>query len=57
MVKMRKVDETYKNGLIVIGGGITGLTSAVTWARFHDTEKEPVLIIEKEPKLGGFVTS
>ncbi|MCE7741606.1 MAG: NAD(P)/FAD-dependent oxidoreductase [Candidatus Heimdallarchaeota archaeon] len=54
---MSQDDKNKKNGLIVIGGGITGLTSAVTWARFHDTEKEPVLIIEKEPKLGGFVTS
>jgi len=54
---MSQIDKTEKKGLIVIGGGITGLTSAVTWARFHDTKKDPVLIIEKEPKTGGFVTS
>jgi len=54
---MNKVDANKKYGLIVIGAGITGLTSAVTWARFHDTKNEPVLLIEKEPKTGGFVTS
>jgi len=50
---------TIKNkySLIVIGGGITGLSSALTWALNHDVKKEPVLIIEKEPKTGGYVTS
>jgi len=48
---------TNKYGLIVIGGGITGLSSALTWALNHDVKKEPVLIIEKEPKTGGYVTS
>ncbi|NHJ49006.1 MAG: NAD(P)/FAD-dependent oxidoreductase [Asgard group archaeon] len=46
-----------KYSLIVIGGGITGLSSALTWAINHDTAKEPVLLIEKEPKTGGYVTS
>jgi all-trans-retinol 13,14-reductase len=46
-----------KYGLIVIGGGITGLSSALTWAMYHDVKEEPVLIIEKEPKTGGYVTS
>ena len=57
------MNDSYSNynkdkmGLIVIGGGITGLSSALTWAINHDTEQEPVLLIEKEPKTGGFVTS
>jgi phytoene dehydrogenase-like protein len=51
------MNEIKKYGLIVIGGGITGLSSALTWALNHDVKKEPVLIIEKEPKTGGFVTS
>jgi all-trans-retinol 13,14-reductase len=50
-------EETDNKSLIVIGGGITGLSSALTWALNHDVEKEPVILIEKEPKTGGYVTS
>ena len=46
-----------KYGLIVVGGGMTGLSSALTWALNHDVKEEPVLLIEKEPKTGGYVTS
>ncbi|NHJ88053.1 MAG: NAD(P)/FAD-dependent oxidoreductase [Asgard group archaeon] len=46
-----------KVSLIVIGGGISGLSAALTWAHTHDLSKEPVLLVEKEPKTGGFVTS
>jgi len=46
-----------KKKLIVIGGGITGLSTGLTWAQNHDVKKEPVLIIEKESKSGGYVTS
>ncbi len=49
--------DTNKYSLIVVGGGITGLSSGLTWAKYHDVKKEPVLIIEKEPKTGGYVTS
>ncbi len=49
--------EGKKYGLIVIGGGMTGLSTALTWALNHDLNKEPVLLIEKEPKTGGYVTS
>ena len=51
------MNKINKYGLIVVGGGITGLSSALTWAQYHDVKKEPVLIIEKEPKTGGYVTS
>ncbi len=51
------MNTTKKYGLIVVGGGITGLSSALTWAMNHDVKKDPVLIIEKEPKTGGYVTS
>jgi protoporphyrinogen oxidase len=47
------MNNINKYGLIVIGGGITGLSSALTWALYHDVKKEPVLIVEKEPKTGG----
>ncbi|MFX0012329.1 MAG: phytoene desaturase family protein, partial [Candidatus Hermodarchaeota archaeon] len=46
-----------KYGMIVIGGGITGLSAGLTWAMYHDVKKEPVLIIEKNYKTGGYVTS
>jgi phytoene dehydrogenase-like protein len=51
------MNKINKYGLIVVGGGITGLSSGLTWAQYHDVKKEPVLIIEKEPKSGGYVTS
>ena len=51
------MNDVNKYGLIVVGGGITGLSSALTWALNHDVKKEPVLLIEKEPKTGGYVTS
>ena len=58
MVKyMEQNFESNKKGLIVIGGGITGLSTALVWALNHDVKKEPVVIIEKEPKTGGYVTS
>lgn len=46
-----------KYGLIVIGGGMTGLSTALAWAKTHDCTREPVLILEKEPKTGGCVTT
>jgi len=49
--------EKKKYGLIVIGGGMTGLSTALTWAINNDIKKDPVLLIEKEPKTGGYVTS
>jgi phytoene dehydrogenase-like protein len=51
------MNEKKKYGLIVIGGGMTGLSTALTWALNHDLKKDPVLLIEKEPKTGGYVTS
>jgi phytoene dehydrogenase-like protein len=50
------IDKTKKS-LIVIGAGITGLSTGVTWTMYHDVASEPVLIIEKQPKTGGYVTS
>ena len=54
---MNKDIPTDRMGLIVIGGGVSGLSAALTWALHHDVSKEPVLLIEKEPKTGGYVTS
>jgi len=44
-------------GLIIIGAGMTGLSAALAWAETHDLEKEPVLVLEKEPVPGGCVTT
>jgi all-trans-retinol 13,14-reductase len=49
--------DKKKYGLIVIGGGMTGLSTALTWAINHDVKNDPVLLIEKESKTGGYVTS
>ncbi len=54
---MNETPESKKKGLIVIGGGITGLSTALTWAINHDVKEKPVVLIEKEPKTGGYVTS
>ena len=54
---MNQEKQNKKYGLIVIGAGMTGLSAAITWALNHDLKKDPVLLIEKEPKTGGFVTS
>lgn len=45
-----------KVSLIVIGGGITGLSAAITWARNNPADRR-VLVIEKQPVVGGYVTS
>ncbi|MBN2625953.1 MAG: NAD(P)/FAD-dependent oxidoreductase [Spirochaetales bacterium] len=44
-------------GLIVIGAGMTGLSTALAWAETHDLDREPVLVLEKEPAPGGCVTT
>lgn len=54
---MTKDIPTEKMGLIVIGGGMAGLSAALTWALYHDVKEEPVLLIEQLPKTGGYVTS
>ena len=43
--------------LIIVGGGMSGLSAAISWARNNDVTEKPVLVLEKEPKTGGFVTS
>jgi phytoene dehydrogenase-like protein len=49
-------DPTHPS-LIVIGGGLSGLSSAIAWALTHDVNREPVLVLEKEPHPGGSVVS
>ncbi len=46
-----------RKGLVVIGGGITGLSAAISWACTVDARANPVVVLEKEPMVGGCVTS
>jgi len=50
-------DSSSKYSLIIIGGGMCGLGAAITWALNNDPHEKPALLIEKQPKTGGFVTS
>jgi phytoene dehydrogenase-like protein len=43
--------------MAVIGGGITGLSAAIAYALNTDVEKHPVVVIEKQKRVGGMVTS
>lgn len=46
-----------KYSLVIIGGGIVGLSSAIAWAKNRDASSYPVLLLEKQPIVGGMVTS
>ncbi|NLE01119.1 MAG: NAD(P)/FAD-dependent oxidoreductase [Fibrobacter sp.] len=46
-----------KYSLIIIGGGIVGLSTAITWSKNRDSSQYPVLLLEKQPIVGGMVTS
>ncbi len=54
-MNQEKGSKKYK--LIVIGAGMAGLSTGITWAINNELNKDPVLLIEKQPKTGGFVTS
>jgi prolycopene isomerase len=52
---MEKMNTHYP--LIIIGGGITGLSTAIAYAQTTRHKRAPVLLIEKNPVVGGAVTS
>lgn len=52
---MEKTNNDYS--MIIIGAGITGLSTGLAWTKIYNTEKHPVLIIEKQPVPGGCVTT
>lgn len=54
---MNKEKDSNKYSLIIIGAGMAGLSTGITWAINNDIDKNPVLLIEKQRKTGGFVTS
>jgi len=43
--------------LIVIGAGITGLSTGLAWQKVFEAHKNDVLILEKNPTVGGCVSS
>jgi quinone-modifying oxidoreductase subunit QmoB len=47
------IDEEISKRIMVIGGGVTGITAALEAA---DADYE-VLLVEKEPQLGGFLAT
>lgn len=50
-------EKPKKNSLAIIGGGIVGLSAAIAWAKNRDTARYPVVLLEKQPIVGGMVSS
>lgn len=46
---------SYK--IIIIGAGITGLSTGLAWTRVYSAHDHPALIIEKQPVPGGCVAT
>ncbi len=46
-----------KKSLIVIGAGITGLSSALAWVKNNDPKLYPVVLLDKNHATGGMVTT
>lgn len=51
------MQENKRYSLIVIGTGIPGLSTALTWSKIYSLKKHPVLILEKNSIPGGCVTT
>jgi prolycopene isomerase len=49
--------DTSEKGLIIIGAGINGLSAGLAYALHNDLEKKQVVILEKNPVCGGYVTT
>ena len=49
------MDKKYH--VVVVGGGIAGLSTAIAYAKNANVGANPILVLEKAPKVGGMVTS
>lgn len=49
--------DATKKDLIIIGAGINGLSAGLAYALNNDMNRKKVLIVEKNPVSGGYVTS
>jgi all-trans-retinol 13,14-reductase len=54
-LEFNTIDDNYK--IIIIGAGITGLSTGLAWTKVFDAKKNPVLIIEKQAVPGGCVST
>jgi all-trans-retinol 13,14-reductase len=52
---MNIVEKKYK--AVIIGAGITGLSTGLAWAKVYNSQTDPVLIIEKHTVSGGCVAT
>jgi phytoene dehydrogenase-like protein len=43
--------------MIVVGGGMTGLSAALAWTKVRGSEREKVLVLERNATVGGCVAS
>lgn len=50
-------NKAKKYAIIIIGGGITGLSTAIAYAKNTDPYKNKVLLLEQHSVVGGMVTS
>ena len=51
------MSEPRKYSLIVIGAGISGLSTALAWMRVYSPREHPVLVLEKNAVPGGCVST
>ncbi len=51
------MSDGAKKDLIIIGAGINGLSAGLAYALNNNVKKKEVLIVEKNPISGGYVTS
>lgn len=49
--------EERKYKIIIVGAGITGLSTGLAWTKIYNTRENPVLIIEKQSVPGGCVAT
>jgi phytoene dehydrogenase-like protein len=54
-LEFNTIDDNYK--IIIIGAGITGLSTGLAWTKVFDVRKNPVLIIEKQAVPGGCIST
>jgi phytoene dehydrogenase-like protein len=46
-----------KHSIIIIGGGIAGLSTGLAYSKIFDLQENPALIVEKQATVGGCVTT
>ncbi len=57
LIALAESSMQEKYHVVVVGGGIAGLSTALAYAKNANVSSRPILLLEKEPKVGGMVTS